>query len=155
MSTKMSGCDGCSRRTLLKGLGLAALAPLVLDALAGCQPGSSAPTANTTTCAGGLCIDLGDSANAALATAGGALLVDTASDTILVVRVSDTSVIALSAVCTHSGCIVDYNASAQRIDCACHGSQFTETGAVIRGPARRALTHYTATLSGTTITIAA
>ncbi len=81
--------------------------------------------------------------------------IDASNDTIIIVRVSDTQVIALSAICTHAGCIVDYNASAQRIDCNCHGSEFGEDGHVIRGPARQPLRVYQATLANNIITIAA
>lgn len=41
---------------------------------------------------------------------------------------------AISAVCTHLGCIVAYN-EGQGFACPCHGSRFNERGAVIGGPA--------------------
>ena len=68
-------------------------------------------------------------------------------------RVSDTQVIAVCAICTHSACENLYTASAKRFDCPCHGSQFSLTGSVLRGPARQPLRTYTAMLTGTTITI--
>jgi Rieske Fe-S protein len=40
-----------------------------------------------------------------------------------------------SAVCTHMGCIVHWNAFEQCWDCPCHGSQFAPDGAVLNGPA--------------------
>jgi len=146
-------CTGCSRRALLRGLGVAAVGALVLDA--GCQSqGSSLATAKTTSCGTGECIDLADAANQALAKAGGALLIDTATDTIMVVRTSDTQVVALSAICTHAGCSMDYNAGQQLLDCGCHGSQFSTAGRVLRGPANRALKVYTASLANNVITVA-
>jgi len=141
----------CSRRAVLEGLGLATLGGLVLAACG--SNGADLPSASTTTCGADTCIDLTDPANATLATVGGTMAFDADHDTILVARVSETSVIALSAVCTHAGCIVDFNASAQRIDCACHGSEFGLDGHVIHGPAGLPLKMYTATLAGTTITV--
>jgi cytochrome b6-f complex iron-sulfur subunit len=147
------GCGGCSRRSVLHGLGVAAVGALMLDA--GCQqPGSTLPTANSATCGTGLCIDLGDAAHKELVTAGGAMLIDTSNDTIMVVRASDTQVLALSAICTHAGCSMDYAPSQHLLNCACHGSQFSTDGRVLRGPANRSLRLYTATLANNVITIA-
>lgn len=60
---------------------------------------------------------------------------------VIVLRLSDTEFRAFTAVCTHSGCIVS-NFSANRINCACHGSQFDTRGQVVRGPASRQLVSY-------------
>jgi len=35
-----------------------------------------------------------------------------------------TGVFAYSAICTHQGCVVDYNSSAKKLICPCHGAQF-------------------------------
>lgn len=41
----------------------------------------------------------------------------------------------LSAVCSHMGCIVHWNAAEKSWDCPCHGSRFGIDGRVIHGPA--------------------
>ena len=45
----------------------------------------------------------------------------------------------VNAVCTHLGCVVPWNASANKFICPCHGSQYDETGKVTRGPAPKSL----------------
>jgi len=137
---------------MLQTLGVAAVGALAVAA--GCtSSGSSLSTATSESCNGGHCIDLTNTNNKELTVAGGAMLVDAASDTIMVIRASDTDVIAFSAICTHSSCSMDYAADQQLLDCPCHGSQFATDGRVLRGPAVRALRVYSVTFANNMITI--
>ena len=65
----------------------------------------------------------------------------TSGDPALLIHLPNGSVVAYSAVCTHSGCTVQYSASQKEIVCPCHGAVFdpSRSAQVIRGPARRPL----------------
>jgi cytochrome b6-f complex iron-sulfur subunit len=58
---------------------------------------------------------------------------------------------AVSAVCTHLGCVTQWKPDADQgkgqIQCPCHGSKFKADGAKIEGPAPRALPHFAISLT--------
>ena len=63
----------------------------------------------------------------------------------MLIHHADGSWVALSAVCTHLGCTVDYQAGRNVIHCACHGGEYDAvTGKNIAGPPPRPLTRYVA-----------
>ncbi|HMD02535.1 MAG TPA: ubiquinol-cytochrome c reductase iron-sulfur subunit [Candidatus Baltobacteraceae bacterium] len=47
--------------------------------------------------------------------------------------------VIFSSVCPHLGCRYAWNGDAKRFICPCHGSQFSEVGAHLAGPAPRGL----------------
>jgi cytochrome b6-f complex iron-sulfur subunit len=49
---------------------------------------------------------------------------------------------AVSAVCTHLGCVTQWKSDADMIACPCHGSKFKADGTKIEGPAPRPLPHF-------------
>src|ERR1035437_5204943 len=67
---------------------------------------------------------------------------------LIVFRDKQGYVYAISAVCTHLGCIVEWKETGIPghpegvIACPCHGSVFSKTGDVIRGPAPRSLDRF-------------
>lgn len=76
---------------------------------------------------------------------------------ILVARAQDDSVHALDATCTHLGCVVGFEASANDVLCPCHGSSFDLSGTVLGGPARKPLAAYSVaeTVDGLEVSIPA
>ncbi len=97
-------------------------------------------------------INLDEPANQALKTAGSALKFNVPGQTlpVIVMRVSQTEVRALSSRCTHQGCEVGLPAN-NRISCPCHGSQYNLSGGVIQGPAPAPLSSFQAKLEANKI----
>jgi Rieske Fe-S protein len=61
-------------------------------------------------------------------------------DPAILVRLSDTEVVAFSQKCTHLGCVVYYESDEERWHCPCHEGNFeARTGDVISGPPTRSL----------------
>jgi len=54
---------------------------------------------------------------------------------------------AVSAVCTHLGCVTQWKPDAGMIACPCHGSKFKPDGTKIEGPAPRPLPHFAISLT--------
>jgi cytochrome b6-f complex iron-sulfur subunit len=46
---------------------------------------------------------------------------------------------SLSAVCTHLGCLTTWQPEINMITCPCHGSKFSQDGAIVTGPAPKPL----------------
>ncbi len=57
----------------------------------------------------------------------------------------DQGLYAISAVCTHLGCVVNY--TSDRFECPCHGSRYNAAGYVLKGPAKLPLNYLRLTLS--------
>ena len=57
----------------------------------------------------------------------------------------DGQVHTLNPVCTHAGCIVNWNNEEKSWDCPCHGARFDIDGKVLTGPATRNLEQVSAT----------
>ena len=85
-----------------------------------------------------------------LAASGGWLLITSAKT--LVANLNGTYV-ALTSVCTHSGCFDSWSFTNNQFTCTCHNSIFDIAGKVLQGPAGQPLDVYSTSVSGSTLTI--
>ena len=124
----MSGCAGCgpSRRAILKG-GAAGIVLAAAPAACTSEPGApSGP------------IMAGNVSAVPVGT------LEVLTELAVVLGRDDGGLYAMSAVCTHAGCVVGVLSgdSGKSLRCGCHGSTFDADGAVTMGPAMTALRHY-------------
>jgi cytochrome b6-f complex iron-sulfur subunit len=79
------------------------------------------------------------------------------SGNVIVIRIaagnSTSSFVALSNLCTHQGCAVNYIPNQSALVCPCHGAKFNTSGSVTQGPASTALTQYSVSINGNTLTV--
>jgi Rieske Fe-S protein len=103
-------------------------------------------------------IDLNQPANQTLNSVGGALKftdVPGYEQPIIVIRISETEVVAFSSACTHAGCEIDLPVNGIMVcpgPCG-HGSRFNLSGERVSGPATSPLEEIQATLAGNQITL--
>jgi Rieske Fe-S protein len=67
---------------------------------------------------------------------------------VFLVRNGESSVTALSSVCTHLGCRVSWDRDAQELQCPCHGGAYARNGAVKSGPPPSPLVSLPARIEG-------
>jgi cytochrome b6-f complex iron-sulfur subunit len=65
---------------------------------------------------------------------------------VFIVRAKEGFFYAISAVCTHLGCITNWKPDQGIIACPCHGSKFNTDGTKIAGPAPRPLPRFSMVL---------
>jgi nitrite reductase/ring-hydroxylating ferredoxin subunit len=131
-------CADCRRNTmdrreLLVMVGATAGAAAAVIALPACGPVTGSPPTGT--------VSVG---NLSALPVGGMLVMSN-----VVVARDAGGVYAMSAVCTHAGCLLDESSQtiAAGLSCPCHGSAFDGNGNVTRGPARAPLQHYAVTVA--------
>jgi Rieske Fe-S protein len=105
-------------------------------------------------CAGNLCIDLTDPANADLNRVGGSGYADVpGGDTVIVMRDTADAFVTLSAICTHRGCRIEFQGARHNLRCGCHGAMFSLDGSVTQGPASSPLRVYRNEQIGQTLVV--
>jgi nitrite reductase/ring-hydroxylating ferredoxin subunit len=122
-----------NRRTFLSATGASAGLMLATTVVSGCGNQKGSPPSGPV------------SAGNVSALSVGTLLV---MDNVVLARDAG-GVYAMSAVCTHQGCLIVDSAStiASGLHCPCHGSAFDGNGLVTNGPARTDLQHYAVTIA--------
>jgi cytochrome b6-f complex iron-sulfur subunit len=129
-------------------------------AITGCGGSSNSPTGPTglaslssinATIVNGT-ITLNIDASSPLSAVGGAALVNASGRPFLVSHTGQNSFTALTAVCTHEQCTVSTFAN-QTFECPCHGSQYSTSGTVLKGPATRPLTSFTTNFTNNVLAI--
>jgi Rieske Fe-S protein len=116
-------------------------------------PSSNVPSLSTVTgTASSGAVTVAIDAASPLANVGSAALVQSSVGVFLVARTAQDAFTALTATCTHQGCTVSGFQNATYV-CPCHGSQFSTAGAVLQGPATRALQAFPTLFANNLLTI--
>ena len=149
--------DNVTRRQFCVHAGQAASFVSLASFLAGCGGSSTSPSdapqlATINASVVGNAIALTVDASSPINAVGSAALVQTAAGSFLVAQTSAGSFTALTAVCTHQGCIVSGFQSSQYV-CPCHGSTYSTSGAVIQGPAPSPLRSFATRFANNVLTI--
>lgn len=84
---------------------------------------------------------------------GEAKFIEFAGSSAVVVHKKDGGFVALSAVCTHLGCIVQWERDKQAFLCPCHAGHYTADGIVTAGPPPKPLNKLPVSITNNTITI--
>jgi cytochrome b6-f complex iron-sulfur subunit len=71
----------------------------------------------------------------------------------VVINRPDKGYIALSRVCTHLGCLVDYQKDKKRLLCPCHAGTYDLSGSVASGPPPKPLPKFPMRVEGDSIII--
>ncbi|MGB3309037.1 MAG: Rieske (2Fe-2S) protein [Nodosilinea sp.] len=136
------------RREFTNLLGLGLLASSLPVAIAACQSDSASDAEGGAEGGGnGEFTTLGSLADLV---AQGSLTGTVEGKDLVVVRDSSLpeAVLAVSPICTHAGCTVDWDRAQELFVCPCHGGRFNPDGTVSGGPPPQPLTTFAAKIEG-------
>ena len=114
--------------------------------------GNVPPLATIIGTAAGGTVTVSNVSGTALANVGSAALVQAGGNSILVTQTGQGSFSAFTAVCTHEQNLITGFQSGAFV-CPAHGSQFNTSGAVVQGPATRALQRFNTQFTNNVLTI--
>jgi cytochrome b6-f complex iron-sulfur subunit len=142
-----------------QGTALAALGAALGSVLQGCGGGSSPsapsgiaalPVINAPVSNGEVVLTIDSSSP--LAAVGSAALVQSSSGNLLVAHTAQDAFVALTSICTHQNCTITGFAN-QLYVCPCHGSEYSMSGQVVRGPAPSALRQFQTQFNNGVLTV--
>lgn len=84
---------------------------------------------------------------------GGAKFFEFDSRTAVLVRKKGGELVALSAICTHLGCVVQWQKDKEEFLCPCHAGRYNADGAVLSGPPPKPLGKIPFVVNGGTIVV--
>lgn len=138
MEEESGPCAGCTRRSFLQTLGLAASGAL-LPAFSWADASQEAV------------IPLDKLPG--LEKPGDGLHIKLKGRDVLLIRVSESEIAALDPACRHKKCGVKFESGWDKIKCKCHGSRYDLRGHVLNGPATRDLEAFPAEISSGSLRI--
>ncbi len=138
-------------------LAVPAIASSILES---CNNNITNPTSNSAslanvngTYANGI-VKLTVNSSSPLSKTGTAAMVNFPNGQLLVDHPSANTFNALSAVCTHAGCLItNFDSGSSQFVCPCHGSRYDVNGNVVSGPAPSPLQKYQAQFASDTLTV--
>lgn len=160
-----------NRRDFLSWVGVGTLAsslPVILAACSSSEPAAEAPPADGPQSAVGQAIETAEGAATTMAEGSGYVTVGTVAELdaagflaikdpekVIVIRdpANAAGVVALSRVCTHEQCSVDWKGDQNLFFCPCHDAEFSTAGAVLAGPAKDPLALYESKIEGESVLV--
>ena len=84
---------------------------------------------------------------------GEARMVRHAEEPMFIVRLAETEILAVSAICTHMRCVLKWRRDDSTFQCPCHDGAFDKAGNVLSGPPKKPLKQYPAEIRADEIVV--